>query len=65
MVLDEIQLYQVGGTPGGDIITLRNAPGVANAAYLMWQGPIDDAAGCPGATPTQRRSWGQVKSLYR
>jgi hypothetical protein len=65
LVLDSILLYQVVGTPGGDIITIRNQPGAANAAHLIWQGPIDDAAGCPGATPAKSSSWGQVKSLYR
>jgi hypothetical protein len=65
ILLDNIQLFQVAGSPGGDVITLRNGPGTGNAAYLTWQGPIDDPGGCPGATPTQRSSWGQVKSLYR
>jgi len=65
LVLEKIELFQVAGSPGGDVITLQNAPGAANAAYLSWQGPIDDAAGCPGATPAARSSWGQVKSLYR
>lgn len=33
--------------------------------YVTWQGGAIAAPGCPLATPTRNRSWGQLKSLYR
>jgi hypothetical protein len=34
--------------------------------YATWQaGGNSVQGGCPGATPTQSRTWGSVKSLYR
>lgn len=33
--------------------------------YVTWQGGVVSAPGCPGATPTINKTWGQVKSLYR
>jgi hypothetical protein len=33
--------------------------------YCLWQGGAIGGAGCPGATPTINRTWGQLKSMYR
>jgi hypothetical protein len=33
--------------------------------YVQWQGGGNLGGQCPGATPTQTRTWGSVKSLYR
>jgi hypothetical protein len=34
--------------------------------WVQWQaGAASIAGGCPQATPTQNRTWGSVKSLYR
>jgi hypothetical protein len=33
--------------------------------FVTWQGGAIGGAGCPGATPAQNRTWGQVKSIYR
>ena len=37
--------------------------------YATWQGGLGVGSplgtGCPAATPTRRRSWGEVKALYR
>jgi len=33
--------------------------------YVTWQGGAIGGAGCPGATPTLNRTWGQIKTLYR
>jgi hypothetical protein len=36
-----------------------------NRNFVTWQGGQGVPGGCPGATPTQNKTWGQVKSLYR
>lgn len=46
--------------PGSD--ALITTPLTRN--WITWQGGGVDG-GCPGATPTRNRTWGQVKSLYR
>jgi hypothetical protein len=33
--------------------------------FATWQGGAIGGAGCPAATPTQNKTWGQVKSIYR
>jgi hypothetical protein len=34
--------------------------------WVQWQGgAVNVTGGCPAATPTQNRTWGSVKSLYR
>lgn len=33
--------------------------------YVTWQGGAIGGAGCPAATPTQSKTWGSVKTLYR
>jgi hypothetical protein len=62
IVLNELDLYQTAGTPPQDIYILTNA---AQRQYITWQGGGIDAPGCPDATPTQNKTWGSVKSLYR
>jgi hypothetical protein len=36
-----------------------------NRNFVTWQGGLGVPGGCPGATPTQNKTWGAVKSLYR
>lgn len=33
--------------------------------WATWQGGVVPGSGCPLAVPTQQRTWGQLKSLYR
>src|SRR5262245_24519116 len=33
--------------------------------FAMWQGGAIGPPGCPAATPTSNRTWGQLKSIYR
>lgn len=61
VVLNELQIGQVAGTAGGSPIL--NNPLTSN--FVTWQGGAIGGAGCPGATPTVNRTWGQVKSIYR
>ena len=61
VVLNEITITQPPGTPG-------ESPKVTNplgSNFVTWQGGAVGGAGCPGATPTINKTWGQVKSLYR
>jgi hypothetical protein len=60
IVLNEIQIGQPAGTPG-------ESPQVTNPRdrnFITWQGGAV-VGGCPGATPTINKTWGQVKSIYR
>lgn len=58
VVLNEIKLFnQVGAT------TVISNPRDRN--FVTWQGGAVQTPGCPLATPAQKSSWGQVKSLYR
>jgi len=60
IVLNELQLTQPAGVGDVKITTpiLRQ--------FVTWQaGGAGIAGGCPAATPTQNRTWGSVKSLYR
>ena len=61
IVLNEILISQPAGTAGG-------SPAVTNPAtsnYVTWQGGAIGGNGCPAATPTINKTWGQVKSIYR
>lgn len=58
IVLNELQIRQAPGTPGGDLIL--TSPLLNN--YLMWQQSVPN---CPFIVPVANRTWGQVKSLYR
>ena len=59
IVLNEIQLLQPEGTPGGSPRITQPLDGIN---YLMWQGNV---GGCPYVVPTKNQTWGQIKSLYR
>jgi hypothetical protein len=60
IVLNSIKLNQPAGV-GDYVIT---TPITRN--YVTWQaGGAGISGGCPAATPTQSRTWGSVKSLYR
>jgi hypothetical protein len=57
IVLNEIQLFQPPSA--------ANDPVIVNPAernFVSWQGLVP---GCPLSTPTQSKSWGSVKSMYR
>jgi hypothetical protein len=61
VVLNEILITQPAGTPGES--PKVNTPLASN--YVTWQGGVIGAPGCPQATPTINKTWGQVKSIYR
>lgn len=61
IVLNEVKLTQPAGSPGGSPVL--NNPLTSN--YVTWQGGQISAPGCPAATPTVNKTWGQVKSIYR
>ena len=58
IVLNEVKLTQPVGL--GDY--RLQAPAARN--YATWQGGLV-SGGCPAVVPTQNKTWGQVKSLYR
>ncbi len=58
IVLNEIKLTQAVGV--GDF-RIQNA---ADRNFVTWQGGVV-SGGCPAVVPTQNRTWGAVKSLYR
>ncbi len=58
IVLNEIKLTQAVGV--GDF-RIQNA---AARNFVTWQGGVV-SGGCPAVVPTQNRTWGAVKSLYR
>ena len=66
LVLNRVIINQPAGAVGGDAVI--TTPIVSN--YVTYNGGVvgggpNGGSGCPGATPTQNRTWGQVKSLYR
>jgi len=62
IVFNSIELDQNPGTPGGN--TSISNP--LNRQFVLWQaGGAGVTGGCPQATPTQNKTWGSVKSLYR
>ena len=56
LVLNSINITQPVGV--GDFKLVNSA----TSNFVTWQGTV---AGCPGSVPTQGRTWGQVKALYR
>ena len=62
LVLNQVELYQVVGSPGGDILILTDP---ATRAFITWQGGAIGGNGCPVETPTRRTTWGSLKSTYR
>jgi len=62
IVFNSLELDQNPGVPGGNQ-TISNPIG---SQFIVWQsGGGSIAGGCPQATPTQNKTWGSVKSLYR
>jgi hypothetical protein len=57
ITLGRLQLFQVAGSPGGDITTLFD-PATRN--YVWWQ---QNGGAC--ATPAKRTTWGSIKTTYR
>ena len=57
LVLNEIE---VGGIASTQKLTHQR-----DRNWATWQGGQVGGAGCPLATPTNKSTWGQVKSLYR
>jgi hypothetical protein len=49
--------------PSATLVQDIQAP--LNRNWITWQSATGVPNGCPGATPTQSKTWGQVKSLYR
>jgi hypothetical protein len=62
MVLNQVELYQTVGSPGGDIITLNTA---GTRQHVTWQGGAVGGAGCPIVSPTRNVTWGSIKAIYR
>jgi len=62
IVFNSLELDQIPGAPGGDTFIFNPL----NRQYITWQaGGGGVAGGCPQAVPTQSKTWGSVKSLYR
>jgi hypothetical protein len=61
VVLTSIKLVEVAGAPAGDYLVTN--PIVRQ--HVTWQAGGSLGGLCPAATPTQTRTWGSVKSLYR
>lgn len=58
LVANQVRLTKPATTPGGDVFI----EGPALSQHVTFQGAQTT---CPGATPSQTSTWGQVKSLYR
>jgi len=62
IVFNSILLTQPPSDPQGAFLITQPL----NREYVEWQtGATGVTGGCPAATPTQNRTWGSVKSLYR
>jgi len=57
IVLNSVKLAQPAGQ--GDAVIANPAA----SQHVTWQG--GGTIECPGATPTQSNTWGQIKTLYR
>ena len=58
IVLNECKAQQPAGV--GDFTVINEAPTLTR--WVTWNG---SPANCPASTPTQSRTWGAVKNLYR
>lgn len=58
IVLNECKLQQPAGA--GDFTVVDEAPG--KVRWATWNG---SPTNCPDGTPTQNRTWGSIKNLYR
>jgi hypothetical protein len=66
LVLNRMNVVQPAGAIGGDaVITLPILNNYVTYNNGVVGGGPNGGSGCPGATPSQNRTWGQVKSLYR
>ena len=54
----ELQVIEASGAPGGNVI-LNNA---AESNFVTWNSA---GAGCAGAVPVRKRTWGMIQALYR
>jgi hypothetical protein len=65
IVLNSIRVVDMGNLAP----RFLSVPSVSGSNFITWQGggvPVTPrGTGCPAATPTQRSTWGSVKSLYR
>jgi hypothetical protein len=65
IVLNSINVVDIGNLHPRKLTT-GTVPG---SNFVTWQGGgspnVGGVIGCPAATPTQRSTWGSVKSLYR
>jgi hypothetical protein len=61
IVLHEVHLIQVAGTPGGDVRILSPIQPVVNA--VTWNGPASQDM-C-ALVPVRATTWGAIKGLYR
>jgi hypothetical protein len=62
LVLNQIELLQVAGSPGGDLLILT-AP--ETRAFVTWQGGAVGGGGCPIEVPAKNVTWGSIKAIYR
>jgi hypothetical protein len=62
IVLNQVELYQTVGSPGGDIVMLRTE-GIRQ--FVTWQGGEIGGNGCPASVPVRNTTWGAIKSNYR
>jgi hypothetical protein len=62
LVVNQIELYQVVGSPGGDILILTASD---TRQFVTWQGGAVGGAGCPISTPARNVTWGSIKAIYR
>jgi hypothetical protein len=58
IVLNECKAQQPAGV--GDFTVINEGPGLTR--WVTWNG---SPTNCPAGTPTQSRTWGAVKNLYR
>jgi len=64
LVLNRLVVIQPAGVGDAEITTPIVSNWVTYNGGVVGPGPNGEQ-GCPGATPSQNRTWGQVKSLYR
>jgi len=62
IVLNQVELLQEVGSPGGDIIVLKFP---IDHGFVTWQGGDIGGQGCPLSLPVKRATWGAIKAIYR
>ena len=63
IAVTQVELYQVVGSPGGDIISMQYRP--IERLFVTWQGGAIGGSGCPAEVPAKRATWGAIKAIYR